>query len=116
MLPKKRRISRATFPYIIRSGRRTNSPSLLLYTALVDGNTKEKETKISFSVSKKVCSGASDRNKHRRWGYSAVSPLLKNIKNGYYLFFCFKKTQKPLSFKQIQKEVLELLSVSGVLI
>jgi ribonuclease P protein component len=116
MLPKKRRISRVNFPYIIQSGRRVNSPGLLLYTVLIEGNSKEKETKISFSVSKKVCSKASDRNKHRRWGYSAVYPELKNIKNGYYLFFCFKKTQKSLSFNQVQKEVLELLSVSGVLI
>lgn len=116
MLPKKRRISRVNFPYIITSGKRTNSPSFLLYTALIEGKTTEKETKISFSVSKKVCSKASNRNKYRRWGYSVVSSNLKNIKNGYFLFFCFKKTKTPFSFKQIQKEVLELLSVSGVLI
>src|SRR3989338_9997717 len=104
MLPKKRRISRKEFPYILKNGKRYNSPSLLLYVAPADRDGS-KESKFSFSVSKKVCSKAVDRNKLRRWGYSVVSDNLKQIGFGYFCFFSFKKTLKPNSFSVLEKEV-----------
>jgi len=114
MLSKNRRISREEFPYILKNAKRYNSPSLLLYVAPTDSNNS-KESKFSFSVSKKVCPKAVDRNRFRRWGYSAVRGSLKQVCLGYFCFFSFKKTLKPVSFSVVEKEVRELLSLSGVL-
>jgi|SRR3989344_114624 len=114
MLPKKRRISRKEFPYILKNGKRYNSPSLLLYVAPADQDGS-KESKFSFSVSKKVCPKAVDRNRFRRWGYSIVRGSLEQVRSGYFCFFSFKKTLKPISFSVLEKEARELLSLSGVL-
>ena len=115
MLPKKRRIARLEFTNILSKGKRYNSPHLLLYIA---SNSKEshKDSTFSFSVSKKVCSNAVDRNKYRRQGYSTVGKHIKLIKPGFQCSFSFKKGIKGLTFGILEKEILELLSNSGVLL
>ena len=116
MLPKNRRISRKEFPYILKTGKRLNSPSLLLYITPIVSETKPKESRFSFSVSKKTCPKAVERNKHRRRGYSIILKKISNIKSGYYCFFSFKRTIKPVTFFTLEKEVYELLSISNMLI
>jgi len=116
MLPKNRRISRRVFPYILSNSKRYNSLELLLYIAPIEQGTKSKESRVSFSVSKKIYSKAVDRNKRRRWGYSIISKNFKNIKSGIYLFFSFKKTPNQTTFSVLEKNITELLSISGVLI
>lgn len=74
-----------------------------------------KDSKFSFSVSKKVSKKAVDRNKYRRRGYSIVSQYLSIIKPGFICFFSFKKSNKPPKFLDLEKEVKSLLSESGVL-
>ncbi|MCX6701862.1 MAG: ribonuclease P protein component [Candidatus Zambryskibacteria bacterium] len=115
MLPKKRRIQRKDFPLILSKNKRYNSPNLLLHVTPINSN-KTKESRFSFSVSKKVCPKATDRNKYRRQGYSVISKNLNRIKPEYYCFFSFKKTSKPIIFSALEKEILELLSSSLVLI
>ncbi len=116
MLPKNRRISRKEFPYILTKGKRYNSPNFLLYVARDEGLNKETPSRFSFSVSKKVCKNAADRNRQRRRGYSVVSHLIKNTKPGFLCFFSFKKGSGGSSFINLEKEVPELLSLSSVLI
>ena len=113
MLSKARRIQKSFFKKILVEGKRYNSVSLLLYLSLND--KRESPTKFSFSVSKKVLKGAVNRNLYRRRGYSIIGRNIKNIKSGYLCFFSFKKGSNKLTFNFLEKEVLNLLNLSGVL-
>ncbi len=113
MLPKKRRIARQAFTEILTRGKRYNSPNLLLYVA--ESSPKE-PSRFSFSVSKKVHKLAVDRNKYRRRGYSVVSQHVANARPGYLCFFVFKKGSGSIKFETLQKEVLDLLHTSGVIV
>lgn len=115
MLSKDRRIERKEFSLILSTGLRYNSSRFLLYAAKMPVNMANFESKVAFSVSKKVCSKAVDRNKYRRLGYEAIFTILKSIKPGYYLFFVYKKGLIPTSLKTIETEVVKLLSESHVL-
>ncbi len=114
MLPKKRRIRRKDFPYILANGKRLNSPHFLLYLSPFSTNKSEPSC-FSFSISKKVRPLASDRNKYRRQGYAAVSSYLDQVRPGYYIFFSFKKGSTPITFSVLEKEIKELLSSAGML-
>lgn len=113
MLPKNRRIPRKEFQLILNKGKRYNSPIFLLYKA--ENNTNN-QTKIAFSVSKKVSKTAVSRNKYRRQGYSVVRKYINQIKPGYFLFFNFKKPEKKIEYKTIGSEIEKLLSDSGMLL
>ncbi len=116
MLRKERRIPRREFTHILSSGRRFSSPSFLLYAAKNIQNTANNKTKIAFSVSKKVCPKATDRNKYRRRGYSVIDTNLNRLREGFLLFFSYKKLSTTVSYKTLESEILGLLSDSGVLI
>lgn len=113
MLSKERRIQRKEFSLLLNQGKRYHSLNLSLFLAT---NSQNKKTKIAFSVSKKVCQNAVDRNKYRRRGYSVIKNNLGRIKDGFYLIFSFKKTGSKLKYEAIENEILGLLSNSGVLI
>ncbi len=116
MLPKERRIKRKEFSFILNQGKRFHSQNLTLFLAKNSTNSPENITKIAFSVSKKVYPKAVDRNKCRRRGYSVIKNNTGRLKDGFYLLFSFKKTGSGLKYENIEKEILELLSTSGVLI
>ncbi len=78
-------------------------------------NNKNK-SKFSFSVSKKVCKSAVDRNRLRRQGYSIISKHIKEIKEENLFIFVFKKGSSVYGFERLEQEILGLLSLSGVLI
>lgn len=79
-------------------------------------NTKESNTKIAFSVSKKVLKTAVSRNKYRRRGYSLIKKYINLIKPNLFLFFVFKKTNKLPDYQEMDLELNKLLSDSGVLL
>ncbi len=114
MLPKNRRISRKEFGHILGNSKRYNSPSLLLYIAKIASN-KPTPSKVSFSVSKKVCKTAVGRNRLRRLGYSVLGKYLLNVKEDLLLLFVFKKDSQNLDFVKLDKEIQWLLSDSGVI-
>ena len=116
MLPKKRRIEKKEFKYIISKGKRLNSDNLLLYIAKIDQKNIPKVSRFSFSVSKKVCKNAVDRNRLRRVGYSIIEKNIEKIIEKHLLFFVFKKNIISVKFDILEKEVLELLSNALMLI
>ncbi len=116
MLSKNRRIEKKYFPYILKNSRRYISSHFLLYISPLDSSLASKKSRFSFSVSKKVCRLAVDRNKYRRRGYSVISKCVKQIKDSYFLFFSFKKFSTKPTFSVLEKEINELLSLSGVLV
>ena len=114
MLSKKNRISKKEFPHILNSGKKYNSVSLMLYVAL-GSNKEKKQSRFSFSVSKKIEKMAVKRNKLRRQGYSIIDRHIKQIKGVNLFFFVFKKGSNYVTFNDLEKEVLGLLSVSSML-
>lgn len=111
MLPKNRRIPRKDFS-IVLSGKRYNYSHFLVYIS----KTKEKTPSLfSFSVSKKVANTAVLRNKLRRQGYFIVSKYIKNINNGYFVFFSYKKDKYPILFSKIESEITQILRDVGIL-
>jgi len=111
MLSKKRRISKKEIEVILKTGKRLNSPHLSLYIS----KTNLGCSRFSFSVSKKVCPKAVDRNKYRRRGYSVIQKI-NQIKPGYDCLFVFKKGSSGIKHDIVEGEISELLYVSGVLI
>ena len=115
MLPKKRRIEKREFRHIISRGKKLNGDNLLLYIAKIETDYELKDSRFSFSVSKKVTKGAVDRNRLRRVGYSVIEKSIERIKKGYFLFFVFKKNTVNVKFDVLEKEILKLLSEALVL-
>lgn len=115
MLPKNRRIERKNFQYILKNGKRLNSKSFTLYLAKIEQNKDFLDTRVSFSVSKKVSKTAVNRNKLRRRGYSIINKHYKSIRKGYYCFFVYKK-EYEFDFMALEREILGLLSSSLVLV
>ncbi|HEY4508704.1 MAG TPA: ribonuclease P protein component [Candidatus Paceibacterota bacterium] len=115
MLPKNKRIPKQYFPYILKNAKRYNSEHLILYICPIDSIIKSKQSRFSFSLSKKVSPLASDRNKYRRRGYSVVSKYLKQTKGGFFCFFSFKKSKTKPTFDVLHGEIKELLETSSVL-
>ena len=103
------------FPSILTTGKRYNSEHLLLYVAKDYQDKKSENSRFAFSVSKKVCKNATDRNKLRRQGYSLIGKYTKKIKPGFLCFFSLKKNSKNINFQSFEKEVSELLSMSSML-
>jgi ribonuclease P protein component len=106
MLPKKRRLTKQMFPSVLSGGKRFYSLHFLAYISHI--NTKE-PSRFAFSVSKKICKNAVDRNRLRRQGYSIVSKYIKEVKPGFLVLFSFKKAPYPLSFGDMEKEVISIL-------
>jgi len=113
MLPKNRRIERKYFTSLLSHSKKYHSPHFLLFLASQD--SKESQSKFSFSVSKKVAKRAIKRNLCRRRGYAVILKHLKEIKPGFFLFFSFKKFPDT-DFKNLETEILNLLRSTSVLI
>lgn len=116
MLPKNRRISKKYFPLILSKSKRHNSTHLILYLSPIDSGQKEEQSRFSFSISKKVCPKAVERNKYRRRGYAIISKHLAKIGDGHFYFFSFKKFSSQPTFSILEKEIKELLNTSLMLI
>jgi ribonuclease P protein component len=107
MLPKNRRLNRPQFSNVLSLGKRFTSPHFLLYVFKDKVSTP---SKFAFSVSKKIAKKAVDRNRYRRQGYSVISKQEKNIPTGFLCIFIFKKGIYPISFFEMEKEIVVLLS------
>ena len=109
MLAKNRRIGKKIFSVHFSKLERFVSPHLFL--TIVKNEKANEPSRFAFSISKKICKRAVDRNRLRRQGYSIVGKYLKNIPDGFLFFFSFKKSAYPVSFADLEKEICGLLSV-----
>ena len=113
MLSKNRRIPRGEFSKIFSDSKRYNSDNLLLYIAKTN---KSGPSKFSFSVSKKVCKKAVDRNKYRRRGYAIITKRINQIEPGYLCFFSLKNFSGGATFKILEEQITDLLRKASVII
>lgn len=112
MLPKNRRIQKKLFSSTVLHGKRFNSNHFMAYVTEID---KSKQSLFSFSVSKKVCKSAVDRNRLRRQGYSIISKHLKEFLPGFTCFFSFKKGSSLIKFDDMQSEIGGILKTANVI-
>ena len=116
MLPKNRRIQRKDFSFILKNGKRYNSPHLLVYVVKLNYSDTSTKSRFSFSVSKKVSKKAVDRNRLRRRGYSIIAKHKNILEKSLFCFFSFKKGAGTLTFTQLKKEIIDLLRDATVLL
>lgn len=107
MLPKSRRASRSDL-ILLGKADIYGSNSLFSLRAI---KKNLPNSKISFSVSKKVSKSAVVRNKLRRFGYRAVRDIIKTIDNHIIIFY-FKKI--PIDFDEVEKNIKELLTKTKI--
>ena len=115
MLAKKRRLGKEFFSVRFPDSRRFVSSRLTL-TVVKNENKNESEkqpSRFAFSVSKKVCKLAVDRNRLRRQGYAIVGKHLSEIPDGFLFFFSFKKATYPVTSTELEKEICGLLSLKN---
>ncbi len=121
MLPKKRRIPRSEFHYILSHSKRINSLHFILYICPFEsknqsGSVAQVESRFAFSVSKKIFKNATKRNLSRRRGYCVIHKIINTIYPGYFFFFSYKKSLQPLSFEDVQNEITHLLASFRVVV
>lgn len=112
MLPKNRRIKRQIFSDLLSKGKRFSTAHLLAF--LVKKGDKSL-SQFAVSVSKKICKKAVDRNKYRRQSYAIISSHIKDISNGFFCLFVFKRGSYPVSFNQLESEIDNILSSFGII-
>ena len=86
MLPKKQRLTKQMIEDLFKSARRVKTSRFLVSYAKLDSI---KNPCISMVVSKKQAKSAVLRNRLRRKGYTAVAPLVQNIKQNIAILVSF---------------------------
>jgi ribonuclease P protein component len=110
MLARKNRVSKAEFPTPRSKGVRFVS---LLFSGILYPTGKS--TKFSVVVSKKTARTAVSRNLIRRRFYSAVGPLLKEIKTAALVVFYPKIEAAKTSFVELEKEIKNVFIKNSLL-
>ena len=113
MLSKDRKITRALFKRLNGRGLTYHSPHLFLS---IYKNEKQEKSRFTIIISKKVAKNAVSRNKIRRRFYSIITKNLLNIENGYMCIINCKKQSNSLNYKEIEEQILILLTKAGLLI
>ncbi len=108
MLPKDRRIQKKEFFQALKSSTKRNSLHFTLH--ITGADFIGKNSKFSFSVSKKVAKNAVVRNKIRRRGYSVISKIMATIQSDHYFIFVCKKGVENQKFETTEMEITNLLS------
>ena len=112
MLPKKYRAKRSDIEETIKKG--IIIPSMFLYAKI---SKKEKE-KPSFAIiiSKKTEKNSVGRHLIKRRINAVLENNLKNINPNFKkaLIFFVKKSKKPISYYEIEKNVKEIIKKAGL--
>lgn len=112
MLSSKERIRKTEFPRDFRKGKTYHTPRTVLFIA---PQNKQDATKYAFITPAKVSKKATERNLLRRRGYYAIQKIKTRIPKGYFCVFSFKKGCATLSYKEIEKEIHQLLASAHLL-
>jgi ribonuclease P protein component len=106
MFPKKKRVTKELFQAVMKKGDTLSSP-LFVFRYM-----RQNQPQYAFIAPKSVAKQASDRNKLRRQGYSALRAF--NIKSGIGLFF-YKKQAKNATFSEIKADIQTILAKTRLL-
>ncbi len=103
MLPKSKRIPRGMHA-LFKVSKTLKGKLFLVRNVEYQG----KNSRFSFSVSKKVAKSAYQRNKARRQGYITISKIIDIIVPNQLISFSYKSLPKKIS--EVEDEIYNLLS------
>ena len=102
MLPKKQRLTKQMIEHLFKSARRIKTSRFLVSYAKIDNL---KNPCISMVVSKKQAKTAVLRNRLRRKGYAAVSPLVSKIQPNIGILVSFNDGNPYFSNSEVTSEL-----------
>ena len=111
MLPRSQRLSVEQFNLVMENGRAYHSSLFLLRLTKVDGKSR-----VSTAVPNKVAKKATERNRLRRSMYNGVQPLMKKVKDGYFVVVFAKNTAVSASQEDINNGINEIFVKAGLLL
>lgn len=100
---------RKQFKWTFKNGQAQSSKHL----TMIFVDSKARDVKIGFSVTKKV-GNAVVRNRKKRQLREAVTHLLPNIKNCHTIIFVAKPNIVNASFAEIEEELMSLLKKANL--
>ncbi len=112
MLPKQRRVGKEYFERIGKNGVSYHSP---FFSVRILKSPEHKESKFSFTVSKKVSPGAVERNLLKRRGYSVVKDLLTKTQPFLLCAISIKKGAEVLLFQKFKEEIITLFKKATII-
>lgn len=111
MLNKKFRLKKkGEFSKAYKQGHSKANPYLVIYYF----KRTKKEIRVGFSVSKKI-GNAVVRNKIKRRLREAIKPYINKILPSYDIIFIARHKIKGISFKDVEKNMVSLLNVTGLI-
>ena len=112
MLPKRSRLTKRIIEENLRDARRIKTAHFLV----IFGKTPEASApQVSFSASKKVGKTAVMRNKLRRRGYSAVTPLLPSLSKNSLILVMYSSAWTNGSITEITTELESAFKKAGIM-
>lgn len=115
MFSKKERSDKAVIENVIKNGRTTQSDNLSLKFLGLNGLLSPGNNRYSFVVSNKVAKRAVVRNLLKRRGRYIVRKNSVKIKTPFACVFFFKPHAVGLGFKELEKDLLAILSRAGLI-
>ena len=110
-MDKKYRLrSNIEFKKIYKDGKNYWNRNFILYVR----RNKLKETRVGFTISKKI-GNAVTRNKIRRRMKEAYRLNFNSINSGYDLIFIPKKHIVDISYDDIEDSMIHIMKIAGVL-
>ena len=108
MLPKNKRIPRDMHS-LFKASKALKGKVFLVRYVVYNG----KNSRFSFSISKKLAKNATVRNKMRRQGYRVISRIIDIVEPKHLVSFSYKSV--PKNINEIETEIYDLLSKSKII-
>ena len=110
MLPRRHRLTKEFFKKPLFKKTKTDTPFLWVYVFKTPG-----ENAYSFSVPKTATKSSVLRNKIKRRARAVVFKTLPRLNKNLSVMFFFKKGSELMSFKELEKNILDILRKSKAL-
>lgn len=105
MLPRGKKVERASFGTLTRTGRRLSG---VFFSAVM---SPADQTKVSFVIAKTVVPKAHDRNRHKRQGYLLAEKYIDFTESPFWkAVFYLKKGIATASPSEIESDFQKLVS------
>ncbi|MES2436437.1 MAG: ribonuclease P protein component [Patescibacteria group bacterium] len=106
MLPRNRRVSKSLFNEAMKGGKTFHSPHFLL--RLSSGMPQEL-SRCAITISKKVDTRATERNRLRRKLSSYIEEILATLPSGYIVLISVKKGLTRSTVEECGAELVQLV-------
>lgn len=115
MLPRSRRVPTSSFQSKDPSKLQSKSFHGSFFSIRANRSTEPFPSRFAIIVSKKVAKSAVSRNKIRRRLYEAVKTVIRDVKPGFVILIYPKKEAQTMDFRDLCKNVRDLLAEARIL-